>query len=169
MYDIIIIGGAPNETNRLREIINTKLINTRIQTPAILEKVSLQRDFTTRKISLSRALLSGLDFKNCGVNDVAYIEATLKTDEHQQFVQARPTEGTTGHTATFIGSIELNKLSEKLTAAGIQNDFRNGALECGQRRVIVRKPGDNGIIIEGSICSDYIKVRNAIQELLTMV
>jgi hypothetical protein len=167
--DIIIVGAEKEQTEKLRDTIKGKLRNTCIQTPSIGEQVSLQRDFSTRKISLSRALLAGLDFKDCGVNDVAYIEATLKTDEHQQFVQARPTESNIGHTATFIGSIDLGQLSPMLTNVGIANEFRNGVLECGQRRIKVRRNGDNGFAIEGNVCAEYIKVRNAIQELLTMV
>ena len=167
--DIIIVGAEKEQTEKLKDTIKGKLRNTCIQTPNIGEQVSLQRDFSTRKISLSRALLAGLDFKDCGVNDVAYIEATLKTDEHQQFVQARPTESNIGHTATFIGTIDLGQLSPMLEKAGISNEFRNGVLECGQRRIKVRRNGDNGFAIEGNICAEYIKVRNAIQELLTMV
>lgn len=167
--DIIIIGSTRENCLKLKELINGKLGNTRIKIPAIGEKVSLQRDLTTRKISLSRALLSGIDFVNCGVNDIAYIEATLKADEHQQFVQARPVESSAGHQATFVGSLDMNQLSSKLDSLGIRNEFTGGVLECGGRRVKVRLVNEKSITVEGKICPDYIKVRNAIQDLLKMI
>ena len=169
--DIIIIGAKKENCEELMKILKGKSPqNTRIYIPAIGEKVSLQRDLTTRKISLSRALLSGIDFVNCGVNDIAYIEATLKADEHQQFVQARPVESSAGHQATFVGTIDMSQLSSKLDSLGINNDFKaGGVLECGRRRVKVRLVNEKSITVEGMICPDYIKVRNAIQDLLKMI
>ena len=47
--------------------------------------------------------------------------------------------------------------------------FENGVLICGQTKVKVILGKDDSIQLNGMISPDYIKVRNAIHELLTIV
>jgi len=166
--NVIIIGSEQSTTGKLKDMIRGS-VKSRIFTPAINEKISLQRDLTTRKIALSRALLSGMDFKDCGIAEIGFIEAILKDDEHQGLSHAKPIDIGDGHAATFVGKLDISKLDERLKSMGMRTELVEGKLLCGHRRIEVRINGDHSISISGMSCPDLIKVRSSIQDLLTMV
>lgn len=166
---IIIIGGTLENTMKLHDVIKDNMNNVTISTPSVMESVYLSQDQTSMKIGLSRALYTRLEFKKFDeFSEIAYIDANLATDDITGMLQAKLIETSRPHHANFVGKIDMPSIRTKLIEAGIKTTGQ-GKLVCGSRKVEIRQVGENSLAIDGVMCADFIKVRNIIQNLLTMV
>lgn len=71
-----------------------------------------------------------------------------------------------GHGTYFVGTMMVNKLKEKLEHKGLKVEFAGGALCVENSKtgaiVMVKKVAGQHVILEGSLCEEYLMVRDVL-------
>lgn len=74
--------------------------------------------------------------------------------------------GLMGHGTYFVGTMMVNKLKEKLEQKGLKVEFAGGALCVENPKtgaiVLVKKVAGQHVILEGSLCEEYLTVRDVV-------
>lgn len=186
---VTVIGGTKEETAHLGEHLRkTMSVGGRdrrnkveseamVSIPQEMEMVDVTSDMAVWQLSLADALVRGVAWDEVGLSRIGFVDAMV-TDEvderdigvlgQQEVVEKEADEviGNEGHGTYFIGTVMLNKLKDKLDAAGVKAEFAGGALcvENGKTGVVVvvRKVGTQHIVMEGAFSEEYITVRDVL-------
>lgn len=74
--------------------------------------------------------------------------------------------GLSGHGTYFVGTMMVNKLKEKIEQKGLKVEFAGGALCVENSKtgaiVLVKKVAGQHVILEGSLCEEYLTVRDVL-------
>lgn len=95
-------------------------------------------------------------------------EDTPLTEENMPAIKIDPR----GHDSVLIGDVRLNQFYDVLVKNGFKPEFRvGGCLVCGKdENVMLKRDADTGtIIIEGTICIDYFRVRKLLYEMYKFI
>ncbi|RKP07912.1 beta-lactamase-like protein [Thamnocephalis sphaerospora] len=110
---------------------------------------------------------------NIGDSEVAFLAARVQVplDSTTPTLQAISHEQQRQRTrqATIVGHVKLTDLRRVLQQNGMQAEFRDeGVLVCNDR-VAIRKTAEGRVLLEGSLSSDYFKIRRLLYSQLAIV
>ncbi len=70
----------------------------------------------------------------------------------------------------FVNELKLSDFKMVLMRSGIPSEFNGGVLFCGQLSNVALRRHDSGrVTIEGTVCSEYYKVRELLYEQYAIV
>lgn len=67
-----------------------------------------------------------------------------------------------GHGGVFIGDVKLSQLKRALARINIGSEFHAGGLYCEGDVLVKRQPEGGGLVIEGSLCDEYFRIRDIV-------
>lgn len=90
----------------------------------------------------------------------APVTTTLGGSESLATLCPLPEGESPGHVTIFVNELKLSDLKQVLLKADIQAEFSGGVLYCSGDVVAVRRNEGGRIMLEGTLCEDYFKIRN---------
>jgi len=187
---VVIIHGTNRDKKSLKTYCERPGLNASVYIPKNGKMLDIMSETGVVNVELPPELLQRLSFqsiKNTGYEiawlDSQYTEQKSDDDdddddeEEEQktkkgkkkfaTLQPAPYEKIQGHTAVFLGNIKFAELKRFLITKGHNADFHGGIMVCDDRRVTIRKEVNEKrakIRVQGTLCSQYFKVRDLIYE-----
>jgi len=119
---------------------------------------------------LTRAHINPETSHDITMTETDIIPSHEEVDESSRFrleeFQDEGTEQVPGHQAVFLGDVKLSDFKQVLSKAGIQAEFVEGSLVCGD--VALKREeigGTSRINFEGILSEDYFRIRNLLYSL----
>lgn len=163
---LILVRGSPESINYMAEYCRA-YVDDKIFKPHTGETVDATTENHIYQIKLKDSLVSALEFHAAddGV-ELAWVDAKTQMPEENELeseklphLDAIEPEQVPLHNAIFINELRLSDFKQVLLNNGIQAEFSGGILYCNDK-VTVRRRETGRIHLEGTLCSDYFKVRD---------
>lgn len=186
---VTIVAGSEEETTFLGQLLKKSMVvSSIIAMPKVKETIDMSSDVSVYQVSLDDRLVRTVAWENVGLARVGFVNGRMtdetdtnglgilgpneiETDADGMDIEDDsndvPYQGT-----YFVGSIMLNKLKDKIAAAGLKAEYAGGAICVENAKngavVLVRKVAGQHIILQGSLCEEYFSVRDLLyHELIT--
>jgi len=157
---LILLRGTAESTRNLKEYCE-KNICKEVFCPKAGQLVDITSETNIYRATLKDNLTQSLRFVKVGDYEIAYVDGEIQVNYSQSplpMLQRLPQAK--GHPAVFLGEVKFSDLKLLLNQAGIECDFHGGVLVCGNGAVNIIKTSKTQISIQGSLCTDYYKIRS---------
>ena len=64
----------------------------------------------------------------------------------------------------LVGEVKLSELRKVLIQEGFNATFAKGGVLVVNNRIVIRKDEDGSLVLNGSLCSDYYKIRSFVYQ-----
>ncbi|XP_063831546.1 probable cleavage and polyadenylation specificity factor subunit 2 [Ostrinia nubilalis] len=133
------------------------------------------------QVKLTDSLMSDIVWRKAGDAELAWLSATVAARPHQRETDAT-TEDTSSdvvmslepcagaaHAASFVNSVRLSELRAAVAKLGLSAEFSQGALECCNGTLAIRRLENGRVALEGVLSEEYYKVRELLYDQFAIV
>jgi cleavage and polyadenylation specificity factor subunit 2 len=189
---IVLVHGDKNATKELQTFCIEHKISETVEAPAFQQTIDVTIDTNMFQVRLEPELfvLNPNPFIPHEAYELMYVEGKYVLSESEQHRREGVTDDVLldeemdeenmpaitadprGHDSVLIGDVRLNQFYDVLVRNGFKPEFRTGGcLVCGQNEsVMLRRDADTGtIVVEGSVCIDYLRVRKLLYDMYKFI
>ncbi|CAL4993750.1 unnamed protein product [Urochloa decumbens] len=162
---LVLVHGSTEATEHLK--IHCAENSKHVYAPKIEETIDVTSDISFYKVQLSENLTSHIMPRKIGELEIAWLDAEVEKED-ENLILNPPSSTPPPRRPVLVGDLKLADLKQFLEYNGLQVEFADGALRCGEyitlRKIIVDSSqkgsaGSQQIVIEGPLCEDYYKIR----------
>lgn len=167
----IIVQGSDSARSKLASNLMKDLegLNSHIFAPVKQETISICLG-PARSAIMSDELFQGIHMHPMGDCEIGWVDAEMGNGSggasadlpNVMLNQGADMRGDSGRGGVFIGDVKLSQLKRALARADISAEFHGGGLYCDGNILVKRQGDDGGIVIEGSLCDQYFKIRDIV-------
>ncbi|CAD5125049.1 unnamed protein product [Dimorphilus gyrociliatus] len=181
---LILVHGDKSATENLANYCSSQnLVNGNILTPDLYEIVDTTTESHIFQVRMKDSLVSALQFEKTKDVEVSWIDAILDStamadegkgddlvqrDSVPTLIPAYSSDCVQPHGPVFINEPKLSELKEVIMKQGITAEFTGGVLVCGGS-VAIKKNESGKLTIEGTINSEYYKIRRILYSQFAIV
>ncbi|CAL4981339.1 unnamed protein product [Urochloa decumbens] len=162
---LVLVHGSTEATEHLK--MHCAENSKHVYAPKIEETIDVTSDISSYKVQLSENLTSHIMPRKIGELEIAWLDAEVEKED-ENLILNPPSSTPPPRRPVLVGDPKLTDFKQFLEYNGLQVEFADGALRCGEyitlRKIIVDSSqkgsaGSQQIVIEGPLCEDYYKIR----------
>lgn len=174
----VIVHGSETATSKLASSLVKDLegLNAHVFAPHKGESISIDLG-PARSSIMSDSLYKSIQMHPMLDVDLGWVDAEMKFESRAADVDGsdegkgeysivlEERQGNTndsGHGGVFIGDVKLSQLKRALARINIGSEFHAGGLYCEGDVLVKRQPEGGGLVIEGSLCDEYFRIRDIV-------
>ncbi|CAO2152167.1 unnamed protein product [Urochloa humidicola] len=161
---LVLVHGSTEATEHLK--MHCAKNSKHVYAPKIEETVDVTSDISAYKVQLSENLMSHIMPRKIGEHEIAWLDAEVEKED-ENLILNPPSSTPPLRRPVLVGDLKLADFKQFLEHNGLQVEFADGALRCGEyitlRKIVDSSQkgsaGSQQIAIEGPLCEDYYKIR----------
>ncbi|CAO2141490.1 unnamed protein product [Urochloa humidicola] len=161
---LVLVHGSTEATEHLK--MHCAKNSKHVYAPKIEETIDVTSDISAYKVQLSENSLSHIMPRKIGEHEIAWLDAEVEKED-ENLILNPPSSTPPPHRPVLVGDLKLAEFKQFLEHNGLQVEFADGALRCGEyitlRKIVDSSQkgsaGSQQIVIEGPLCEDYYKIR----------
>lgn len=168
---LVLVHGTEACTTKLASRLMDELgsLHSAIYAPRTGETLSIDVGPSYSTV-VSDDLLSSIEMHPIGDYELGWINGAIALNggnihgEDTDIVLSKSAHATQigAYGGIFIGDVKLSQLKRALTSAGIGSEFHAGGLYCDGNILVKRRGEGGGLVLEGSMCDTYFKIRDIV-------